>query len=82
MNGPLTHWQDFNDPVTIAANTAGDMYRAAHSIKATLRMVADYHLCINGEQPTRFTKSEIEAMLSGALALAEMLNVTLEELHI
>jgi len=77
------HWQDFDSQVTIQASQAGAIYRAVHSIKATLKMLADHHMRLNssGDLPPRFSSVEIEAMLSGALALANMADEAFDELH-
>lgn len=77
------HWQDFNSPITIGACQAGHLYRAIYSIKSTLRLVADHHLRSNshGALPQRMSSTEIEAMLSGSLALARMMESAFEDLH-
>lgn len=77
------HWQDFDKPVTIKASQAGDIYRAVHSIKATLKMLADHHVRLNssGDLPPRFSSVELESMLAGALALANMADEAFDDLH-
>lgn len=77
------HWQDFGKQMTLSASQAGEMYRSSLSIKMTLRLVADHLIRINshGEQEPRFSKLEMEAMVSGAVALAERMEEELEDLH-
>lgn len=77
------HWQDFERQVTIQAAQAGAMYRAMRSVRSTLNMVADHHLRSNsgGAQTPRLSSIEVEAMLAGALALADMVEGVFEELH-
>lgn len=59
------------------------MYRAVLGIKNTLRLVADHQLRCNsgGVLKPRFSTIEIEAMLSGAIALAEMLDTSFEDMQ-
>lgn len=78
------HWQDFEKPVTIPANVAGDMYRSALSLKTTTRILADHLLRLNshGELEPRFSSVELEAMVSGAVVLAEGMETALEDLHL
>lgn len=83
LNVTNQHWQDFEQPITIQASQAGAIYRAMRSVRNTLKMVADHHLRSNsgGAQPLRLSLIEVEAMLSGALALSDMMEAVFEELH-
>lgn len=77
------HWQDFDGQVTIQASQAGQIYRAMHSVRGTLKMIADHHMRMNsgGDLAPRFSSVELEAMLAGALALTNMVDEVFEELH-
>lgn len=81
--GSENHWQDFKHPVSIPAAQAGEIYRAAHSVRSTLRLVADHHMRLNssGDLAPRFSSVELEAMLAGALALANMVDEVFDDLH-
>ncbi len=83
MAETIQHWQDFEHSVTIPAGQAGAIYRAMRSVRNTLNMVADHHLRSNsgGTQAQRLSSIEVEAMLSGALALSDMMEAVFEELH-
>lgn len=84
MSAVSHHWQDFEGPVTLRASQAGTIYRAVLSIRTTLRMVADHQLRSNsdGVEPPRLSSAEVEAMLSGALALSDMVEEVFEDLHV
>lgn len=77
------HWQDFDGQVTIQASQAGQLYRAVHSVRSTIKMVADHHMRMNsgGDLTPRFSSVELEAMLAGALALASMVDEVFDDLH-
>lgn len=77
------HWQDFAQPATFHASQAGSMYRAVLSIRQTLQLVADHHTRVNshGAVEPRLSAMELEAMLSGALVLADTLNEAFEDEH-
>lgn len=77
------HWQDFDGQVTIQASQAGQLYRAVHSVRSTIKMVADHHMRVNsgGDLAPRFSSVELEAMLAGALALANMVDDVFDDLH-
>lgn len=83
MAETVQHWQNFEQSVTIEAAQAGTIYRAIRSVRSTLNMVADHHLRSNsnGTQALRLSSIEVEAMLAGALALADMVEEAFEELH-
>jgi hypothetical protein len=80
---PQQHWQDFDQPATFHAAQAGNMYRAVLGIRQTLQLIADHHTRVNshGAVEPRLSAVELEAMLSGALVLADTLNGAFEEEH-
>ncbi len=90
MNEPTTHdavsgghWQDFSGPVTLTADQAGAMYRAISCVATTLGLAANHLTLLSGDRKdlTVLSASEMEALLAGALQLAEMARAEMEGLH-
>lgn len=77
------HWQDFSAPVTLTPELAGAMYRAITSVTATLGIAANHLTLLAGDRKdlTVLSDSDVEALLAGAIQLAEMARAELEALH-
>lgn len=79
----IEHWQDFSSPVTLTADQAGAIYRAITCVATTLGLAANHLTLLSGDRKdlTVLSANEMEALLAGALQLAEMAQAELEELH-
>lgn len=77
------HWQDFSAPVTLTADQAGAMYRAITSVTTTLGLAANHLTLLAADRKDLavLSTNDMEALLAGALQLAEMARGELEGLH-